>query len=82
MNKLVTCRQIIRRWKERKVEKFLYIASRDDFVNHHPKPMFGADHLSVAYISGKNLLMHADLDKSADIIHMHVYLKLKKKLYY
>ena len=64
------CRALFGAW--------LYIACSDDFVNHHPKPMFGADHLSVAYISGKNLLMHADLDKSADIIHMHVYLKLKK----
>jgi len=40
--------------------------------------MFGADHLSVAYISGKNLLMHADLDKSADIIHLHAKSELKK----
>ena len=31
----------------------------------------GAAHLTVAYITGENLLMHADLDKNADIIHMH-----------
>ena len=35
----------------------------------------GAAHLTVAYITGENLLMHADLDKSADIIHMHAKLE-------
>ena len=30
---------------------WLYIASSDDFANHHPKGTFGAAHLSVAYIT-------------------------------
>ena len=61
-------------WKDGAMERaWLYIGSGDD--NHHLKRMSRICYYLGCYL--ERICIHAEVDKSVDIIHMHAIPKLK-----
>ena len=66
-------------WKDGAMERaWLYIASGDDFANHHLKRMSRICYYLGCYL--ERICIHAEVEKITDITHMHANLKLKKLL--